>query len=189
MLPPYYYIVSTMERNLSDTIHATRYQCICGELILAAFDGRLCMCDWTSSKRHEHNITMLKKELNAETYECSDLIISAAITELNEYFQGVRQTFDIPLYITGTEFQRRVRHELVNIPYSDTISYSELAVRLCIPKGIRSVASAVAGNPLSIFLPCHRVIGSDGTLKGYAGGLNNKSKLLELEKRYSSTNR
>lgn len=175
-----------MKINTFDNIiHTTRYQCIYGELTLASFNGCLCMCDWTSGKRHEYNMAILKKLLHADTYECTDSVISAAITELDEYFQGERQSFDIPLHITGTEFQQRVRHELTNIPYGSTISYSELADRIGIPQGFRSVASAVASNPLSIFIPCHRVIGADGSLKGYAGGLYNKQALLNLELAHS----
>jgi methylated-DNA-[protein]-cysteine S-methyltransferase len=101
--------------------------------------------------------------------------------KLIEYFNGERKHFDIPLEIEGTEFQKRVWNELLKIPYGRTISYKELAVRLGDEKVIRAAASANGANPLPIVIPCHRVIGSDGSLIGYGGGLEIKEKLLILE--------
>jgi methylated-DNA-[protein]-cysteine S-methyltransferase len=101
--------------------------------------------------------------------------------QLKEYFGGERKHFDLPLEIKGTEFQRRVWNELLKIPYGKTISYKDLAVRLGDEKVIRAAASANGANPLPIAIPCHRVIGSDGSLIGYGGGLEIKEKLLILE--------
>jgi len=101
--------------------------------------------------------------------------------QLKEYFDGERKHFDLPLEIEGTEFQKRVWNELLKIPYGRTISYKELAVRLGDEKVIRAAASANGANPLPIVIPCHRVIGSDGSLIGYGGGLEIKEKLLVLE--------
>ncbi len=101
--------------------------------------------------------------------------------QLQEYFSGERKHFDLPLEIEGTEFQKRVWNELLKIPYGRTISYKELAVRLGDEKVIRAAASANGANPLPIVIPCHRVIGSDGSLIGYGGGLEIKEKLLILE--------
>jgi methylated-DNA-[protein]-cysteine S-methyltransferase len=101
--------------------------------------------------------------------------------QLKEYFSGNRKHFDLPLEIEGTKFQRRVWNELLKIPYGRTISYKELAVRLGDEKVIRAAASANGANPLPIVIPCHRVIGSDGSLIGYGGGLEIKEKLLILE--------
>ena len=102
-------------------------------------------------------------------------------TQLKEYFGGERKQFDLPLEIEGTEFQKRVWNELLIIPYGRTISYKELAVRLGDEKVIRAAASANGANPLPVVIPCHRVIGSDGSLIGYGGGLEIKAKLLVLE--------
>ena len=102
-------------------------------------------------------------------------------TQLKEYFGGERKQFDLFLEIEGTEFQKRVWNELLKIPYGRTISYKELAVRLGDEKVIRAAASANGANPLPIVIPCHRVIGSDGSLIGYGGGLEIKEKLLILE--------
>ena len=101
--------------------------------------------------------------------------------QLQEYFSGERKQFDLPLEIEGTEFQKKVWNELLKIPYGKTISYKDLAVRLGDEKVIRAAASANGANPLPVVIPCHRVIGSDGSLIGYGGGLEIKEKLLVLE--------
>ena len=100
---------------------------------------------------------------------------------MDEYFARKRKTFDIPLLLVGTEFQKSVWQELQNIPYGKTLSYGELSQRLGEPKAVRAVAAANGANPISIFVPCHRVIGRDHKLTGYAGGLAAKKELLELE--------
>lgn len=104
-----------------------------------------------------------------------------AATQLKEYFAGARPAFDLPLNPAGTEFQKRVWNELAKIPHGETISYTELAERVGRPGSHRAVGAANGRNPLPIVIPCHRVIGKDGKLTGYAGGLEAKQKLLELE--------
>lgn len=101
--------------------------------------------------------------------------------QLDEYFHGKRTEFDLPLAPTGTPFQRRAWDELAKIPYGTTISYGEQARRVGRPKGARAVGMANGRNPLSIVVPCHRVIGADGSLVGYGGGLAIKKWLLEFE--------
>jgi O-6-methylguanine DNA methyltransferase len=102
-------------------------------------------------------------------------------TQLDEFFAGTRRQFDLELDLRATEFYRRVWSELRKIPYGETISYRELASRVGSPGAVRAVATANARNPISIIVPCHRVIASTGKLTGYAGGLENKRRLLELE--------
>ena len=101
--------------------------------------------------------------------------------QLGEYFAGRRRHFDLPLCPAGTDFQRRVWRALADIPYGTAISYRELARRVGSPKGYRAVGQANGKNPLPIILPCHRVIGADGALGGYSGGLDRKRFLLDLE--------
>jgi methylated-DNA-[protein]-cysteine S-methyltransferase len=101
--------------------------------------------------------------------------------QLAQYFAGRRRSFDLPLAPGGTEFQVATWHELCAIPYGETLSYRELARRLGKPQAVRAVGSANGANPVSIIVPCHRVIGSDGSLVGYGGGLDTKRRLLELE--------
>ena len=102
--------------------------------------------------------------------------------QLGEYFAGTLRKFDIPLVVEGTEFQKRVWKALETIPYGETISYGELAKQIGEPKAARAVGLANGQNPIPIIVPCHRVIGSNGSLTGFGGGLANKRKLLELER-------
>lgn len=108
-------------------------------------------------------------------------LLEDACYQLQEYFDGSRQAFDLKLNPVGTEFQKKVWAALMEIPYGKTITYLELAKQLGDPRAIRAVAAANGKNPLWIFVPCHRVVGSDGSLVGYAGGLGRKKWLLEHE--------
>jgi len=103
--------------------------------------------------------------------------------QLNAYFAGELKEFEIPRLMEGTEFQKRVWKALLTIPYGETMSYGELAKKIGAPKAVRAVGAANGQNPIPIIVPCHRVIGSDGSLTGFGGGLENKKKLLELEGR------
>jgi methylated-DNA-[protein]-cysteine S-methyltransferase len=108
-------------------------------------------------------------------------VLQQAQTQLVEYFSGRRRCFDLPLAPHGTDFQRQVWWELANIPFGGTISYAELAMRLGRPTATRAVGAANGRNPIPIVLPCHRVIGADGSLTGFGGGLPTKQFLLQLE--------
>lgn len=109
-------------------------------------------------------------------------VTNQAATQLTEYIAGQRQQFDLPLAAQGTEFQRRVWQLLSEIPYGNTCSYKDIASLLDNPYAVRAVGAANGRNPIAIIVPCHRVIGADGSLTGYAGGLERKSWLLTLEK-------
>lgn len=115
--------------------------------------------------------------------ECKNDFSEKIISQLNEYFKGERKHFDLPLKPLGTEFQKRVWKALMNIPYGETKSYKEIAIEVGSPKACRAVGSANNKNPIPIIIPCHRVIGSTGKLVGFAGGLNLKEKLLNLEQK------
>ncbi len=108
-------------------------------------------------------------------------IVGIAEKQLSEYFARRRKEFDLPLTPSGTEFQLATWRALRDIPYGETISYGELARRMNRPRAVRAVGAANGANPISIIVPCHRVIGADGTLTGYGGGLRIKRRLLELE--------
>ena len=103
------------------------------------------------------------------------------LDQLGDYFDGNRQEFDIPLYPFGTDFQKKVWQSLCDIPFGETLSYGVQAEHINNPKAVRAVALANSQNPISILIPCHRVIGKSGSLTGYAGGLHRKQVLLELE--------
>jgi methylated-DNA-[protein]-cysteine S-methyltransferase len=108
-------------------------------------------------------------------------LVANVFKQLKEYFKRKRREFELPLDIIGTDFQKRVWNELLKIPYGKTITYNQLALNLGDKKVIRAAAAANGANPLPIVIPCHRVIGSDGNLVGYGGGLDVKQQLLELE--------
>jgi len=112
---------------------------------------------------------------------CSERPFRAIAKQFSEYFRGKRREFEIPLRLDGTDFQTSVWNELLKIPYGETTSYGELAKRIGNPKAVRAVGLANGRNPIPIVVPCHRVIGSDGKLTGFGGGLENKTLLLRLE--------
>ena len=109
-------------------------------------------------------------------------LIKKAYTQLEEYLSGKRTEFDIEIEMIGTEFQKKVWKELLNIPYGETRSYKDIAIAIGNGKACRAVGNANNKNPIAIIVPCHRVVGSDGSMTGYAGGLNIKEKLLKIEK-------
>lgn len=108
-------------------------------------------------------------------------ILKAAVRELEEYFAGKRKRFSLPLDLQGTEFQKRAWSALLEIPFGKTATYSEQARNMKKPKAVRAVGAANGRNPVCIVVPCHRVVGANGSLTGYAGGLAQKKALLELE--------
>lgn len=162
-------------------IRIQRYHSPCGDLMLGFFEDKLCLCDWATEKHRDIVDIRLRKMLQTGYEESSSSVIEETRRQLDEYFEGKRTTFNLPLLFAGTEFQKNVWYELLKIPYATTISYSELAKRLNIPRAVRAVANANGANGISIIVPCHRVIGSNHSLTGYAGGLDAKKKLLELE--------
>jgi methylated-DNA-[protein]-cysteine S-methyltransferase len=110
-------------------------------------------------------------------------VLAETERQLREYFEGTRRTFELPLELVGTPFQRRAWLALANIPYATTVSYGEKARRLGVPRAARAIGAANGRNPLSIVLPCHRVVGAGGALTGYGGGLDAKRRLLDHELR------
>ena len=162
-------------------IYVQYYDSPCGTLILGGMAEKLCLCDWAANSHRERNDVRLQRMFNATYVIRHSDVVEHAISELEEYFRGTRTTFDIPLLMAGTEFQKQVWQSLLTIPYGTTVSYCEEARRLGKSSAVRAVASANAANPISILVPCHRVIGSDGSLMGYAGGAVAKQWLLQLE--------
>lgn len=130
----------------------------------------------------EDAVTALKMAEKKAAGEAPEGLALAVFRELDEYFQGKRKTFDIPLRTHGTPFQEKVWAALRAIPYGEVRSYKEVAEAIGHPKAYRAVGMANNANPIFIIVPCHRVIGSDGSLTGYGGGLPMKKALLSLEK-------
>ena len=127
-------------------------------------------------KKQNAPITMGKN--NAE-----EIILKKTIAQIEEYLAGKRKEFELPLDIIGTDFQKKVWQQLTKIPYGETRSYKDIAIALKDENASRAVGTANGRNPLSIIVPCHRVISSDGSMGGYAGGLDIKKMLLELERK------
>jgi methylated-DNA-[protein]-cysteine S-methyltransferase len=117
----------------------------------------------------------------ANDWERDASAFASAIAQLDEYFDGRRATFDVPLELRGSPFEQRVWRALQDIPYGETASYGEVAQRIGAPSAARAVGLANGRNPIAVIVPCHRVIGANGTLTGYGGGLERKQLLLELE--------
>lgn len=167
---------------MSPDILVWSYDSPCGRLLLGAYGDRLCLCDWDMATHKKRVAERLRRIIGADLKDGESPVIDRAITELNEYFSGVRTSFDVPLLIVGTEFQKSVWGELLTIPYGMTVTYGEVATGIGSSRSVRGVANATGANALSIFIPCHRVIGYDGNLTGYAGGLAAKQHLLRLER-------
>lgn len=143
-----------------------------GDLLLAGDDDGLSLIGFPQGKmRHDPEPDWIFNEKP----------FAAVRQQLGEYFAGERTAFDLPLHLTGTEFQVQVLQELQRIPYGETTSYGEIARRIGRPKAMRAVGAANGRNPIPIIVPCHRVIGSGGDLTGFGGGLDTKEALLRLE--------
>lgn len=153
----------------------------CGLFVLASFGDKLCLCDWSNNPCAERNKRRIERYLNASFKIETTSILEETKRQLDEYFAGNRKAFTIPLHFVGTDFQQQVWNELLNIPYGATTSYKEIAQNIGKPKAVRAVAGAIGANGISILIPCHRVIGSDKSLTGYAGGLKAKKMLLQIE--------
>jgi methylated-DNA-[protein]-cysteine S-methyltransferase len=144
-----------------------------GPLTLVAVDGTLAGL-YMQQQRHRPD---------AEVFgERDDAALTDVVRQVREYFDGRRRSFDVPLTLRGTPFQLQVWGVLREIPYGETMSYGELAARLGRPGAARAVGMANGRNPISIIVPCHRVVGADGSLTGYGGGLDRKEHLLAFER-------
>jgi len=162
-------------------IHTQLYSSPCGKLLLGSFGSRLCLCDWISTSQQKLTEKKLECFLQACIEESPSEITIAAAKQLDEYFARKRQSFDLPLLFVGTDFQKDVWNALLKISFGKTESYGWLADKIDRPKAVRAVGTADGANRISIFIPCHRIIGSGGKLVGYRGGLPAKRYLLELE--------
>jgi methylated-DNA-[protein]-cysteine S-methyltransferase len=148
-----------------------------GPLTLVAEDDAL-VAVWMVDQRHHPG-----DAAHGPASGLDDPVLALAAEQLRQYFAGERTAFDLPLAPRGTEFQRQVWHALLEIPFGETTSYGELAQRLGSPGASRAVGLANGRNPIGIVIPCHRVVGSAGSLTGYGGGLERKRLLLDLESR------
>jgi len=166
-----------MQNNITIQFFKTPF----GELILGEYNGKLCLADWRYRKMRESIDRRIQKKLNAVYSISNSDIIEETKEQLTDYFAGNLKNFSIPLLLIGTDFQIKIWKELQKIPFGETKTYLQLAKKIKQEKAVRAVANANGANAISILIPCHRIIGANGKLTGYAGGLNSKKRLLELE--------
>lgn len=155
-------------------IYYSYYESPLGQILLTATDSALTGLHFVGEKYYP-SISPESK------HDESNPTLQSAARQLDEYFNGYRQSFELKLATEGTPFQRSVWHALTQLPFGETVSYAQLAQRIGNPNAVRAVGAANGRNPISIVVPCHRVIGADGALTGYAGGLARKEALLRLE--------
>ncbi len=165
-------------------VNMTHIETDLGTMIAGATERGICMFEFADYKLLDLELRQLAASLKAPLVQGENPHFDTLRKQLAEYFRGERRQFDIPLDLVGTEFQKQVWLGLLQIPYGCTTTYGEQAARIGHPSSVRAVANANGKNKVSIILPCHRVIGADGTLTGYGGGIWRKKKLLELEKGY-----
>ena len=166
---------------MENSISLQHYDSPCGRLVLASFADRLCLCDWNDNPFAERNRRRIEKYLKATSKTETTSVLEETKRQPDEYFAGKRKAFDIQLCLVGTDFQHEVWNALRSIPYGSTKSYKDIAQCIGKPKAVRAVAGAIGANAISILIPCHRVIGSNHSLTGYAGGLEAKRGLLGME--------
>ena len=172
---------SATQSNEKSIINVVRFTTPIGPMFACATDQGICLLDFTDRKILETEFQDLCKRLNAVILPGKNPYLDQVQSELSEYFSGDRKTFTVPLHTPGTEFRQSVWKVLQDIPYGETRSYKQQAIAMNNSKAVRAVASANGQNRVSIIIPCHRVIGADGQLVGYGGGLHRKKWLLEFE--------
>jgi AraC family transcriptional regulator, regulatory protein of adaptative response / methylated-DNA-[protein]-cysteine methyltransferase len=166
-------------------IKITKIETPLGEMIAGSTKDGVCLLEFSDRKSLSSEYHEITKLLGSDIESGSNKHIRMLKKQLKEYFKGKRKEFSLILLTPGTEFQQTVWKNLEKIPYGNTISYQEQAEAMNNPEGARAVASANASNRIAIIIPCHRVIGSDGNLVGYGGGLKRKKWLLDHEKKFS----
>lgn len=158
-----------------------------GEVVLGSFEGKLCLLDFRGRGDRSTAGDRVSRWLDAELVEREDEVMTKACSQLDEYLEGQRSEFDIRLLMVGTDFQRQVWKALIRIPYGAARTYGQMANAIGSPRAVRAVGNACGANPVGIIVPCHRVMGRNGELVGYGGGLPLKSRLLALEQRDIAT--
>ncbi|MDH6342732.1 O-6-methylguanine DNA methyltransferase [Parabacteroides sp. PFB2-12] len=169
-------------------VHITHMETELGLMIAAATEKGICMFEFADYKLIDLELRQVGEHFKAPLVQGVNPHFDTLRKQLEEYFKGERKEFDIPLDLVGTEFQKTVWLALLKIPYGCTTNYGKQAELIGKPSSVRAVANANGKNKISIILPCHRVIGADGSLTGYGGGLWRKKKLLELEKNTLAAN-
>jgi len=166
---------------MAGTIYYKQLQTPIGPMIACSGDKGICLLEFYEEGGLERKIASVEKWLKGVLIKETTPYLEQAEKELQQYFAGERKVFEVPLQLHGTDFQKQVWQALQTIPYGVTRSYMQQTLSFTVAESIRAVANANGKNPIAIIVPCHRVIGSNGSLTGYAGGLWRKKYLLELE--------
>lgn len=170
-----------MNTTAKTIIRTTTLDTPMGRVVAAATAQGLCLLEFGPDDRVERQLDALESLLEATTEIGASAHLDALDRELREYFKGSLRAFTVPTHTPGTTFQQRVWAELKNIPYATTIAYRDLALRLNAPSAVRAVGGANGANRVMLVIPCHRVIGADGSLTGFGGGVELKQQLLDHE--------
>lgn len=178
---------SPMKSRAKNVILINRLTTPLGPLFICATDPGVCLLEFVDRRMLETEFKGLQKRLNANILAGENEHIKQVKKELNEYFQGERKTFEVALETPGTDFQKLIWENLKAIPYGSTSTYREQAEKIGNPKAVRAVAAANGHNRISIIIPCHRVLGKNGELKGYGGGIERKRWLLRHEQNFSNS--
>lgn len=181
-----------IERGLDDEVFVTDTPLVrmteiptpIGPMLAMASDGGICLLEFIDRHTLDIEISDLKKLLNCDFIHAENSHLRSLRSQMTEYFEGSLRSFDVPLHYPGTPFQRSVWESLLTISYGTTRSYMAQAVFLGNPQSVRAVARANSMNRIAIVLPCHRVIGSNGSLTGYSAGLERKRWLLDHEQKH-----
>ncbi len=176
------------ESRKNRIISITRILTPLGPMFAGAVEEGICLLEFSDRRMLETQLSRIKKAFKAKIVPGDHPHFVELNRQLKAYFSGELREFDLPLQLTATQFQQDVWNALVKIPYSETRSYQEQAVSIGKPKAVRAVATANGDNRISIIIPCHRVIGKNGSLTGYGGGLWRKRYLLDLEKKNARQN-
>ena len=172
-----------MNKTEKKICYLTHIETDLGTMVAAATDKGICMFEFTDYKHLDLELKQITASFKTLLVQGENPHFDMLKEQLDEYFEGKRKSFDIPLDLVGTEFQKQVWISLLKIPYGCTITYAKQAELVGKPTAVRAVANANGKNKISIILPCHRVIGTNGSLTGYGGGIERKKKLLDFEKK------
>ncbi len=169
------------EENDLNVINIQYHATPIGEMIFGSFEDTLCLLNYRHKKSRTRVDNRIKTMLQAKFIEQTNTLLDEAIHQFDLFLNKQLKQFDLPLMMIGTDFQKQVWQALMKVPYGTTSSYLELAKAINNEKAVRAVANANAANALSLIIPCHRIIGRNGHLVGYGGGLEAKQYLIELE--------
>ncbi|MFU8796870.1 MAG: methylated-DNA--[protein]-cysteine S-methyltransferase [Dehalococcoidia bacterium] len=174
------------QQTKAKQIKLQRHRTEMGELTMGSFDGALCFLGVGGGDLSHVADDRLRKGLGAVLVEEDSPILELTRRQIDEYLGGTRKEFDIPLLMVGSDFQKSVWKALMKVPHGSTSTYRRIAEDIGSPKAVRAVGNACKANPIGIIVPCHRIIGSDGGLVGYGGGVPLKEMLLSLEQRHGA---